>query len=98
GASVLQIPASTIKTMKMDQNIVNPGWPLIKMPCLGVGVDSDENVWGIDGQNSTRAVVDAKGNITQPRVNGAPMGKDKCPAGDSCPNLGAEVYSDFTDF
>src|SRR5262249_34996512 len=80
--TVTQIPASTIKTMKMDQQIPNPGWPTINMPCYGVGVDSDQNVWGISMGMSTRALVDNKGAITQPKINQPPMGNNVCPAGD----------------
>jgi hypothetical protein len=98
GGQVVQIPASTIKTMKMDQQIPDPGWPRINMPCRGVGVDSDQNVWGVDGSTSTRALVDNKAMITQPTVNGAPKGNNICPAGDSCRNAGAYTYSDFTGF
>ena len=98
GGTVTQIPASTMKVMKMDQTIQNMGWPTIGMPCYGVGVDSDQNVWGISMGMSTRALVDAKGNITQPKVNTPPMGNNKCPAGDQCPNVSAYTYSDFTGF
>ena len=88
GASVLQIPASKLKVMKADQVVMNPGWPTIKMPCTGVAVDSNQHIWGVDGQTSTRALVDKLGMITQPNVNGQPMGKNRCPAGDSCPQPG----------
>jgi hypothetical protein len=98
GGQVIQIPASTIKTMKMDQQVPNPGWPHITMPCYGVGVDNDQNVWGVDMATTTRAFVDKNGAITQPTVNGPPKGMNKCPAGDSCPNAGAYTYSDFTGF
>jgi len=68
------------------------------MPCYGVGVDADQNVWGVDMQTSTRALIDNKGKITQPTVNGVPKGNNLCPAGDSCKNAGAYTYSDFTGF
>ena len=100
GSEVVQIPASSPvwKPMKMDQTIQNPGWPVIRMPCYGVGVDSGQNVWGVDMALSTRALVDKSGAVSQPAVNGQPLGNNKCPRGDSCPNAGAEAYSDFTGF
>ncbi len=99
GGNVLRIPASDIPQAKMDQVITNPGWPTIAMPCTGVEVDNFQDIWGIDPQLSTRARIDAMGNLVKPPdVNGMPMGRDKCPAGDSCPNLGAEVYRDFSGF
>jgi hypothetical protein len=99
GNGVTQIPASTIKPMKMDQSVAPNGWAHITMPCYGVGVDSDQNVWGVSMGMSTRALLDNKGNIVmQPTVNGPPKGNNKCPAGDSCPNAGAYTYSDFTGF
>jgi hypothetical protein len=82
----------------MDQTVQPNGWPSINMPCAGVSVDNDQNVWGIDGMTSTGALVDGKGAITQPKVNGAPMGKNVCPAGDSCRNRGATPYSDMSGF
>ena len=100
GGTVTQIPASSPawKPLKMDQTIQNPGWPTIQMPCRGVGVDSDQNVWGISMGMSTRALLDKNGGITQPKVNQAPLGMNKCPAGDQCPNMQAYTYSDFTGF
>jgi hypothetical protein len=98
GGQVLQIPASTIKVMKADQQVPNAGWPTITMPCYGVGVDADQNVWGVDMSTSTRALVDKNGKITPPVVNGPVKGNNKCPAGDSCANAGAYTYSDFTGF
>src|SRR5438128_556535 len=68
------------------------------MPCYGVGVDSDQNIWGVNMQTSTRALVDNMGVVKQPTVNGQPQGNNKCPAGASCPNSGAYTYSDFTGF
>ena len=60
---------------------------------------SDQNVWGVNMSTSTRAILDNKGALVkQPSVNGQPMGNNKCPAGDSCPNAGAYTYSDFTGF
>jgi hypothetical protein len=93
GASVLQIPASTIKVVKMDQQVEPNGWATIKMPCYGVSVDRDENVWGIDAQASTRALLDRNGAITQPDVLGPAMGNAKCPRGSSCPNVGAVLLA-----
>ena len=98
GNGVLQIPASTIKVMKADRTEPNPGWPVIQMPCLGVSVDVDQNVWGLDAQLSTRAFVDKLGAIVQPKVNGPPMGNNKCPAGDSCAAHAADPYSDMAGF
>ena len=104
GNGVLQIPASTIPMpgkkgqALADWQVAPNGWTTINMPCYGVGVDSDQNVWGVNMSTSTRALVDAKGVVTQPKVNGQPMGNNKCPAGDSCPNAGAYTYSDFTGF
>src|SRR6185436_14866358 len=98
GGGVVQIPASKIPVVKMDQTVAPNNWTTIQMPCYGVGVDSDQNVWGVDMSKSTRALVDAMGNVKQPVVNGQPMGGNKCPAGDSCPNSGAYTYSDFTGF
>jgi hypothetical protein len=98
GQSVLQVPASTIKAMKMDQMVMNPGWPSIKMPCAAVAVDSDQDVWGVSNTLSTRALVDFKGMITQPNVNAPPKGNNVCPAGDSCQSEGGDAYSDFTMF
>ena len=104
GSAVLVIPASTIpipgkKGQALADFQVQPnGWQTINMPCYGVGVDSDQNVWGVDSSTSTRALVDAMGVVKQPTVNGQPQGNNKCPAGDSCPNAGAYTYSDFTGF
>src|SRR5262249_37411927 len=97
GGGVVQIPESKIPVVKMDQTMAPNGWTTIVMGCYGVGVDSDQNVWGVDMSKSTRALVDNMGNVKQPQV-GAPMGNNKCPAGDSCPNAGAYTYSDFTGF
>ena len=98
GNGVLQIPASTLKVMKADRTEPNPGWPVIQMPCRGVSLDLDQNVWGLDAQLSTRAFVDKAGAITQPKVNALPMGNNRCPAGDSCAARGADPYSDLTGF
>ena len=98
GGSVLQIPASTLKVKKMDQMVAPGGWSTVTMPCSGVTADADQNLWGFSSTLSTRALVDRKGAITQPVVNGAPMGNNRCPAGDSCQNLGGDVYSDNTGF
>ena len=95
GTGVKQIPASTIVAHKMDQQVADPGWPVIQMPCIGVAQDVNFNVWAVDREVTTRARVDAMGVITQPAVNGMPAPRKRCPAGDSCPNLGAEVYSGF---
>ena len=95
---VLRIPASTIPNVKQDQMFPNNGWLSITMPCYGVGVDSDQNVWGVDSQTATRAIVDKTGAFMQPQA-GQPMGNNKCPAGDKCSlNAGAYTYSDFTGF
>lgn len=96
--SVLQIPASAIPPAHADQIVVPGKWPSIRMPCYGVGVDSLQNLWGIDKVQGTRALVDRLGNIAQPTVNGPPFGNNKCPAGSSCPNPGAYTYSDFSGF
>lgn len=98
GATVLQIPAAGLALANVDQTVVPGNWSQIAMPCLGVGVDSDQNVWGVSNRLSTRALVDNNGGITQPRVNQPPMGQNRCPAGDSCENPGATAYSDFTGF
>jgi len=94
GASVLQIPASTIKPVRMDQQVSPAGWPSITMPCDGVSIDVDKSVWGESADTSTRAPVDGNGKITQPLVNGPPAANNVCPAGDSCPSVGGAVYSD----
>ena len=101
---VLGIPASKIPMPgrngqpAVDFFVQPNNWPIINMPCYGVGVDADQNIWGVDASTSTRAVIDNRGNVTQPKVNAQPKGNNKCPAGDSCPNAGAYTYSDFTGF
>lgn len=96
--SVLQIPAASIPPARADQIVVPGRWPKVHMPCAGVGVDAQHNVWGVDKAGVTRAVVDRLGAITQPNVYGAPYGNNKCPAGDSCADPGADTDSDFTGY
>ena len=92
---VLEIPASQLSMAHKDQVFGDMGWPRIAMPCAFVGVDTNQNVWGITTKVSTRALVDENGGVTQPRVNGPAMGNDVCPTGDSCPIEGAQPYSNF---
>ena len=98
GTQVVRIPASTIALGQVDQMVDSAVWPTIQMPCRGLGLDQQQNLWSASMLVTTRAVIDAAGNPTQPVVNGAPVGQNKCPAGDSCPNIGTDLYSDFTSF
>ena len=92
GTAVLRIPASTLAIPRGDRFEPVAGWPTIAMPCQAVSLDADGNVWGEDADLSTRALVDATGKITPPRVNGMPKNKNLCPAGDSCPSVGGVAY------
>jgi len=99
--TVLRVPASTIKVVKKDQDVMPAGWPTIDMPANAVGVDSQQNVWGLarsPDSIATRAVIDNAGAITQPAVLGPAKGNDRCPAGDSCTIPINYNMTDFTAF
>jgi hypothetical protein len=100
--SVTQIKADAKaipKNNKADQSVMVMTQVIQGISCHGVGVDSDQNIWGIGNDGvATRALVDKNGMITQPqRLN--PMGNNKCPAGDKCEiRQDSYTYSDFTGF
>jgi hypothetical protein len=100
GNQITRIPASDIPMVKMDQNINNNGWLTIPAQCYGVGVDNDQNVWGVPQASViTRAVIDANGDMPKAPANGAPAPNTRCPAGDMCDlTTGHYTYSDFTGF
>ena len=79
GNRAIRMPSADfpdLNKMKMDVRVMNKGWLTVdNFPCYGVGVDSEQNVWGVNSQTATRAIVDKLGNITQPKM-GAPMGNN----------------------
>jgi hypothetical protein len=112
---VVRLPGSDLnKTMGVtvgtDSQIDGRTFPAAQVDgqsTSGVGVDRDQNVWGISGSPAvaTRVLVDKMGNLTPPMINTPPMGANKCPAGDKCdlddnPNSQPSpyTYSDFTGF
>jgi hypothetical protein len=110
GQSVIQIPASTIPLpMGMDTQVNGAAFPAVRVAgsSKGCGVSVDQNVFSV-GQGTaviTRVVVDAMGKMAPPDINSAPMGNNKCPAGDRCEykdaagsNPSPYTYSDFTGF
>ena len=99
--SVLRIPASDLPLPKgADQTIQPNGWLSIQMSCYGVGVDNDQNIWGVPHSGViTRAITDKNGDVPKQPVAGAPMGNNRCPAGDTCDLTASHyTYSDFTGF
>lgn len=72
---------------------------------IGVGVDREQNIWGISytGSVATRIPVDASGTMSTPSIPlNPPLG---CPAGDTCTLKDNSdttpfpyTYSDFTGF
>ena len=94
-ADVKAIP----KNNKADQTVMAMTQVINNISCHGVGVDSDQNIWGIGNDGvATRTIVDKLGMITQP-VLGPPKGNNKCPAGDKCEiRQQSYTYSDFTGF
>ncbi len=107
---IIRIPASTYPAQKpmMDQQVDGSAFPAVKVAgstTIGVGVDRDQNIWGISysGSVATRIKVDMAGMMTAPDINSPPMGNNKCPAGDRCPygyksTPTPYTYSDFTGF
>jgi hypothetical protein len=82
----------------MDQRIQAGGWPVAHAPCSAVDVDGFQHVWAIDGQRATRVLVDGAGDFAQPLVDGTPAAMKQCPAGDSCPTIGADALGPLTHF
>ncbi len=110
---VVRLPGSELDAMvpaNMDAVIDGakfPGMKVAGMDMAGVGVDSDQNVWGVAASGSviTRLIVDSDGRIALPDLASKPAGKNKCPAGDTCPFKDNDStdpspynYSGFTSF
>ena len=103
-ASSLALPAG------QDRTVDGSGWPALKVAgsnTIGVGVDRDQNVWGVSlsGTVATRIQVDQNGQMTPPDLKSAAKQGERCPAGDRCAyqdNGRSEpspyTYSDFTGF
>ncbi len=109
GSMLYQVPASTIPLPKGMDVAVNQNFPGVQVDSGGKGVDiaADGNVivTSISQPGITRVPVDAMGKMTQPVLNGPPMGNNKCPTGDNCRNIDRQnanmqpyTYSDFTGF
>ncbi len=105
-----QVPASTIPVPNNADVTVNAqGFPAVSVDEGGKGVDiavdgnvmvTSQSVAGI-----TRVLVDINGKMTQPVINGQPMGNNLCPTGDNCRNIDRQnadmqpyTYSDFTGY
>jgi hypothetical protein len=108
---IVRLPGSSLPLPKgADVMVDGSNYPAVRVAGSfmgGAGVDRDQNVWGIshDGSVATRIKVDVNGMMANPDINSAPMGNNKCPAGDRCPlkdSQGSEpgpyTYSDFTGF
>jgi hypothetical protein len=109
---IVQMPGSLLPLPNgMDVTVDGSAYPVAKVAgttTIGVGVDRDQNIWGVSlsGSVATRIPVDVTCKMTAPDINSAPMGNNKCPAGDRCPYRdrmnGPEpspyTYSDFTGF
>jgi hypothetical protein len=108
---VVRLDASKTPPPKgMDMIIPAQAMPAMRVAggqTIGVGVDTQQNVWGIsyDGSVATRILVDANGKMAPPDITSMPKGNDRCPAGDTCglqdsPNSTPSpyTYSDFTGF
>jgi hypothetical protein len=110
---VVRLPGSDLDSMvlpKMDSTIDCSDFPAVQLSgssLAGIGVDREQNVWGIAGSPPivTRVRVDVNGNMGRPNLTAPPQGNNKCPAGDTC-NLKDNslsdpfpyTYSDFTGF
>jgi hypothetical protein len=108
---ITRIEASSIPLpVGADKVVDGHAYPTMKVAgsySIGVGVDRDQNIWGIanTGSVATRIKVDMNGMMTPPILNMPPMGNNKCPAGDTCPYQDTNAsspnpytYSDFTGF
>jgi hypothetical protein len=108
---VIRMPGSDLKLpMGADVIVDGSAYPAVQVAgteTIGVGIDRDQNAWGISlsGTVATRIKVDQMGTMTTPDINSAPMGNNKCPAGDRCPYQDNNIsqpnpytYSDFTGF
>jgi hypothetical protein len=110
GDKLYQVPASTIPLPNgQDVSVAANAFPAVMIDQGGKGVDiavdgnvvtTSQSVPGL-----TRVKVDAKGVMTQPVLNGMPMGNNLCPTGDNCHNtdrMNADMqpytYSDFTGY
>ncbi len=97
------IPASTIAIQKNDQLVDGSAWPAVtfgKYREVAVTGDSSGDLWAVDTSTAIHVAVDANGKMTQPEIDGPPMGNVRCPTGDSCTITdvtppGTEAYSDF---
>jgi hypothetical protein len=110
---IVRMPASDVPLPKNNQDVVMDGanFPATRVAGgsggRGVGVDRDQNIWGISisASTATRIKVDQMGTMAVPDLNSPPMGNNLCPAGDRCPYAdrqnaapGPYTYSDFTGF
>ena len=108
---VVRLDGNIPLPMGADQTVDGSNIPSIRVAgstIMGVGVDIEQNVWGIGAEGSvlTRILVDNAGTPTQPMLNGSPG--TGCPVGngDYCgvamagvdPGTTSYTYSDFTGF
>jgi hypothetical protein len=113
GAKLWQVPASTIPLPKgMDVSVSGLGFPTVPIDGdagKGVDITVDGNVVvssaGTMIASLTRVPVDAKGNMTAPKLNAPPQGNNLCPTGDNCRYTDRQgailhpyTYSDFTGY
>jgi hypothetical protein len=110
GSMLYQVPASTIPLPNgADVSVNAQGFPAVSVDSGGKGVDIavDGNVMVTSSSvpGITRVPVDAMGKMTQPVINGQPMGNNLCPTGDNCRNIDRQnadmqpyTYSDFTGY
>ena len=97
-----------------DLLLSGTGMPAVRVAgtsTIGVGVDTDQNIWGIShsGSVATRIRTDGAGTMTPPDLTSGVPGAG-CPAGDRCglryvhpggtanPEPNPYTYSDFTGF